>query len=248
MRMFGNARDVVALSAVSLLVFASPAAAELSLPPDSYVRGDIGGAFGQNLTFEDTNPNAPNCDLCGDLFPSSTGSSVLIGGGVGYRFGPMFRADLTMDYLTPFNVKGHSTAASPSTGSAKLDALIGLANVYFDLAGAFPGGFGPFQPFVTAGIGVARDHLDTTTGTSALIGPFAIESHSRQNLAWAFGAGVGYPLTPELAIELAYKYLDTGQVRTGGTVVAGGQAFELTPSKTGDFVVHAVTVGVRYGF
>jgi opacity protein-like surface antigen len=241
-------RDLAAASALFLLLFASPASAQSSFPAGLYVRADVGGAFERDITFKDTNPNAANCDLCGDLFPSSTGNSVFLGAGLGYRLTPMFRADLTVDYLTPVKINGHSTAAASSTGSADFDSLIGLANGYFDLAGAFPDTFGELQPFVSAGIGVARNHLDTTTGVSTLIGPFTLESHSRMNFAWALGGGVGYALSRELTIELAYKYLDTGQVRNGATLAAGGASFQLTPSKTGDLGIHAATLGLRYGF
>ena len=245
---FRVVRNLAAASVLILPLFVSPAVAQSSLPAGFYVRGDAGGAFEQNITFKDTNPNAPNCDLCGDVFPSSTGNSVFLGAGVGYRLTPSFRADLTFDYLTPVKVNGQSTGAAPSTASADFDSAIALVNGYFDLAGAFPDSFGPFQPFVSVGIGVARNHLGTTTGVSTLIGSFTLEAHSRMNFAWAIGAGVGYVLTPRLTMELAYKYVDTGQVRNGATLTAGGASFELTPSKTGDLGVHAVTVGLRYGF
>jgi hypothetical protein len=158
----------------------------------------------------------------------------------------MFRADITIDYLTPVKVNGQSTAAAPARASADLDSIVGLANGYFDFEGAFPNMFGPLQPYVSAGIGVARNHLGTTTGVSPLIGPFTLGSASRMNFAWALGAGVGYALTPRLTIDLAYKYVDSGEVRNGGTLTASGASFQLTPSKTGGVGVHAVTLGFRY--
>jgi opacity protein-like surface antigen len=58
---------------------------------------------------------------------------------------------------------------------------------------------------------------------------------------------VGYALTPRLTIDLAYKYVDTGDVRNNGALTFGGPSFfQLTPSKTGDVGVHAVTLGFRY--
>ena len=118
--------------------------------------------------------------LCSDLFPSSTGNSVFVGAGVGDRLSSMFRADITIDYLTPVKVTGHSTAAASSIASADLDSIVGLANGYFDFEGAFPNMFGRLQPYVSAGIGVARNHLGTTTGVSPLIGPFTLGGASRK--------------------------------------------------------------------
>lgn len=234
---------------LALLLFVFPATAQVSLPAGLYVRGDLGAGFAQGLKFRDADPNAPQgCDLCTDLFPSSTGNGLLFGAGAGYRLSPLFRADLTVDYLTPVRVIGHSTATPPSTGSANLELIVGLVNGYVDLADAFPNWFGPLQPYVSAGVGVARNRLGTTTGVSGLLGPFTIGGASRTNFAWALGAGAGYALTPRLTIDLAYKYLDRGEVRTNATVTALGTAFQLTPSKTGDFNVHTVTLGLRYGF
>lgn len=233
---------------LSLPLFPPPAAAQVSLPAGLYGRGDLGAGFGQSITFRDTNADAANCDLCGALFPSSTGHGLVFGAGVGYRLTPSLRADLTVDYLTPVAVDGHSTAAPSSTGSANLDSIVSLVNGYVDLAGAFPNWFGSFQPYVSAGIGVARNHLGTTTGVSGLVGPFMLGEASWMNFAWALGAGVGYGLTPRVTIDLAYKYMDLGEVRTNATLIAGGAAFLVTPSKTGDFDDQTVTLGLRYGF
>jgi len=243
---FGVERDLAVASALLASLFVSPAGAQPSPPTGLYVRADVGAAFEQNVTFKDTNPSAANCDLCGDMFPSSTGRSVFLGGGAGYWLGRMFRADLTLDYLTLVKISGMTTAAAPSTASADFDSLIGLANGYFEFAGAFPDDFGQLQPFLSVGIGIARDHLDTTRGVSPLIGPFTIESHSRMNVAWALGAGAGFVLSPETTIELEYRYLNTGGLRTGATLTAGGTPFQLTPLKSGDLSVHAVMLGVRY--
>ena len=244
---FAARLDLAMASSLLLLLFVSPAAAQVSPPEGLYVRADIGGAFKRDFTFRDTNPNAANCDLCSALFPSSTGSSAFFGAGVGDRLSSMFRADVTIDYLTPVKVNGHITGTVPSTGSADLDSIVGLANGYFDFDGAFPHMFGSLQPYISAGIGGARNHLGTTTGVSSRIGPFTLGGASRTNFAWALGAGVGYALTPRLTIDLAYKYVDTGDVRNNGALTFGGPSFfQLTPSKTGDVGVHAVTLGFRY--
>jgi opacity protein-like surface antigen len=60
-----------------------------------YIRGDVGGAFGANTTFANTGGTAPF--ILGS-WPNSIGSSVLFGGGIGYRINPMFRTDFTLDY------------------------------------------------------------------------------------------------------------------------------------------------------
>ena len=45
-------------------------------------------------------------------------------------------------------------------------------------------------------------------------------SHGRRttDLAWAAMAGVSYAITPNLKLELAYRYLDMGDIKTGPIV------------------------------
>jgi opacity protein-like surface antigen len=235
-----------ALATVAALALASsiPAAIAQTSGPGFYIRGDVGDAVERHVTFKDVNPSAPNCDLCGALFPSSMRDSVIFGLGVGTQLSPMFRADMTLDYLPPVKLTGNSTAAAPSTGSANLGSLVGFLNAYFD----FPTNIFKFQPYITAGVGFARNHLGTTTGTSALVGPFTLNGATQTNFAWDVGAGFGYPLTPQMTLDLEYKYMNRGEVRDGGMISAGGTAIQLTPSRTDDLYSHVVTIGLRYAF
>jgi OOP family OmpA-OmpF porin len=216
-----------------------------------YVRGDVGGAFGNNVTFKDTSPTAPNCDLCTSTLPASTGNSVLFGGGVGYRINPMFRTDFTLDYIPSFKVQG--TVVGPgagSTASADLNSLVGMANGYLDLNGVMPNTFGRFQPYIDGGIGFARNDLGRNSGNLAFVPPvpYTQTGATKINFAWGAGAGVGFAITPNLTLDVAYKYLDLGELRTGTTVTALGTATAVTGDKSDDLTAHTVTVGLRFAF
>lgn len=223
----------------------SPAQAQFVAPEGAYIRIEAGGAFHQNITFADTDPGAANCDLCGALFPSSIAGSFVVGGAVGYRIGPGIRTDLSVDYLGSATVSGHSTAAIPSTGSAKLNSIAGLLNAYIDVPVDL---FGPIHPYFDAGIGIAGNQLGETTGNSGAVGPFTLAGGSHTNFAWAVGAGAGYPLSPHLTLDLSYRLLNLGEIRTDSTLSFGGMSLAVTPSKTEAAYVHAVTVGLRYEF
>lgn len=238
---------LIQLIVLPLIVCAiSPAKAQIAAPAGTYIRIEAGAAFHQNVTFADTDPGAANCDLCTAQFPSSIADSFLAGGALGYRIRPDIRIDLSIDYLASARVSGHSTAAIPSTGSANLDSLAGLLNGYIDLPPVSV--FGPIQPYVDGGIGVAVNVLGDTTGNSGAVGPFTLSGASRTNFAWALGAGAGYPLTPHLTLDLAYRFLDLGQLRTDSTLTFGGMSVQVTPSRTEGAGVHIVTIGLRYEF
>ena len=90
---------------------------------------------------------------------STTGvGGLTLGGGIGYRINPMFRTDLTFDYIPSLKASGHNSALPTLTNSADLDSLVGMANGYLDFNGFFPGMLGPFQPYINAGLG-----FDTVT-------------------------------------------------------------------------------------
>jgi outer membrane protein OmpA-like peptidoglycan-associated protein len=170
----------------------------------------------------------------------------MFGGGVGYRFSPMFRSDVTVDYIPSLKVSGHNSLVPALTNSADLSSLVGMVNGYIDINGFAPNMFGRFQPYLQGGIGVARDDLEKTT----FGGPFAgitLSGSTRTNFAWGVGAGLGYALTPNLTLDLGYKYLDLGEMRTGSTVSTGAVSIGVTPAKA-DLQAHTVMLGVRFAF
>jgi OOP family OmpA-OmpF porin len=217
-----------------------------SLPSGLYIRGDVGGASGADTTFKDKKPASINSLLGTTTQPSSTGSSVIFGGGVGYRFTPMFRSDVTVDYIPSLKVTGHNSLVPTLTNSADLSSLVGMVNGYLDINGFAPNMFGRFQPYLQGGVGIARNDLDKTS----FGGPFAgvtLSGSTRTNFAWGVGAGLGYAITPNLTLDVGYKYLDLGEMRTGSTVSIAGVSTGVTPAKA-DLQAHTVMVGLRFGF
>jgi len=242
-----------ALVGGAFLLAATSGSFAQSLPgvaPGVYLRGDVGGAFGTDTKFKDTAPSASNSVLGTSTEPSTVDDSVIFGGGVGYRFTPMFRSDLTLDYIPSHNVKGHNSAVSGVTNSGNVSSLVGLLNGYLDLNPFLPNTIGPFQPYLDAGVGFARNDLSPTTynaAIGALTGPGQVSGNTHTSFAWGAGAGVAYPLTPNLALDVAYKYLDLGEMRSGTTGTVAGTSFAVSQTKA-DLQVHTVTVGLRFTF
>jgi opacity protein-like surface antigen len=242
-------RFILAAGAL-LAASAAPASAAMwPLPAGTYVRADLGVGFGQNLTFSDTNPGALNAFLGPNAgVASSTGNSVLLGAGIGFRINPKFRVDATFDYLPSLTQSGSGTgAAAGFSGHADLDAAVAMANVYVDLDGFFPRLLGPVQPFLTAGIGVASNTLGTASATKGGV-PVFLSGATQTNFAWGVGVGAAYPLTAKLTIEASYKYLDLGGLITGTTATGPAGSAIVTAAKSGDLDVHTLTLSLRYTF
>ncbi len=216
------------------------------VPNGVYMRGDLGAAIGNKITVRDTSTNPLVCTFCGtSTLPTKVGNSAFVGAGLGYRISPLFRADVTVDDMPSLHAKGTSQGLIAGlTTSSDIHSLVGLANGYFDLNGLSPGFFGPIQPFIDGGVGVAYNEMSPPT----LPGIGAFGGAARTNFAWGAGAGVGYALTPNLTVEVAYKYLDLGPVETGGVLLTGFGAAPVSKLRSNDLTVHTVTAGLRWSF
>ncbi|HEY3916869.1 MAG TPA: OmpA family protein [Stellaceae bacterium] len=236
-----------------LLATASTSFAQSAMswvPYGVYVRGDLGAAFGTDAKFKDTAPTSPSSFLGTTTLNSTVDTSVIFGGGIGYRFNPMFRSDFTLDYIPSHNVKGHDSLAPTVTNSGNVSSLVGMLNGYLDLNGFAPTLFGPFQPYLQAGVGFANNDL-SRTNISLAAGPFvaagSYSGNTDTDFAWGAGAGVGYPVTPNLTLDLGYKYLDLGEMRSGTSFTAAGFTVPVTQIKA-DLHVHTVMIGLRWAF
>jgi OmpA-OmpF porin, OOP family len=209
-----------------------------------YVRGDIGGAFGTDTTFKNV-PSLPGGS--GSTQPSNVHDSMMYGGGIGVRINPMFRTDITIDGIKRLNIEGTNAVRPGVTSSAHVSSVVGLVNGYFDLNGLWPNVFGRFQPYIDAGVGIARNDLSRTSFAAggATIG--SVNSHTFTDFAWGAGAGVAYAVAPHMLVDLSYKYLDLGDMHSG-TTLSVGAAKVNTPRMSADLKAHTVMIGFRYEF
>jgi opacity protein-like surface antigen len=205
-----------------------------------YLRGDIGGGAQKFTDFGHTQTN-PNF-----VWPASwrieqkdAGDAFFIGGGVGYQWNSWLRFDATAEYRAKasFNALGSYTEFCP--GGRCFDkydgnhsAIVVMANAYIDLGTWFC-----LTPFVGAGVGAAQHRFtgmtdvgyisDGTTGFG-----YAAADSSEWKFAWALHAGVAYNVTNNFKMELAYRYLNMGDVNTSiincassGCATTGPRAF-----------------------
>ena len=218
--------------------------------PGLYLRGDVGGAFGTNTTFK--NEAGSGIPLLGSTTQTTSigGTSVLFGGGIGYRFLPMFRADITVDYIPNFIEHGHNSTLTGVSSSGRLNSLVAMANGYLDFNGFWPTALGPWDPYIDAGVGGSRNDLENTH-ISGTIGPVVLNGNlsgrTHESFAWGAGAGVAYALSPAWSIDVAYKYLDLGSAETG-TFVSGPGGSATVQGAKATIKAHTVSLGLRFAF
>jgi opacity protein-like surface antigen len=214
-----------------------------------YLRGDI-GISNQRVNRLNNVLDANNTSSVQSLSFNNAG---IFGVGAGYHFNSWFRADVTGEYRGNSQFFGtdritYNGGVGTDTYHATKSEWVVLANAYVDL-----GTWWCITPFVGAGVGGARVSINNFTdqgiannGGGALPGLAYGDNVSKWNLAWALHAGVAYQVSPNFAIELAYRYLDMGDGRTGDLKTFDGTNAINNPTTFKGITSHDVKLGVRW--
>ena len=224
-----------------------------------YLRGDIGFS-NQNVDhlFNAAYSNftaVNNVDKGFDAAP-------LFGLGVGYYFNEWLRFDLTGEYRGKANFHGLDIGTLPACNvgpgpcfaddrySGSKSEWLFLVNGYVDL-----GTWWSITPFVGAGVGVSRNTISNFGDISACIdssncalgGSDAFGgTASMWNFAWALHAGLAYRISPNFTLELAYRYVDLGNARSGDLVTfAGGNSIN-NPMEFRHLTSNDIKLGLRF--
>ncbi|MEJ0078423.1 MAG: outer membrane beta-barrel protein [Alphaproteobacteria bacterium] len=187
-----------------------------------YLRGDIGIGVQHFTEFDHTQTNSAF------VWPASwridqrdMGDAVFLGAGIGYQWNSWLRFDATAEYRmkNSFKAIGSYTEFCPSgrcfdVYEGNHSAFVFMANGYIDL-----GTWMCLTPFVGAGVGVARHSITGLTDVGYVSGSTGFGYASNNDFAewkfaWALHAGVAYNVSNNFKVELAYRYLNMGNVNT----------------------------------
>lgn len=205
-----------------------------------YLRGTVG-----YVDYKHPEADFANQPRITDLSRENLSHSAVLGGGIGYRFNPNVRADVTIDHIFDARFKGIVSAPvlTPDivTDRGHFEATTFMVNGYLDFRSAMG-----FTPYIGAGIGVAHNVIShqvlTTynpeTGVEAVSHLAGGDDFS---FAWALMAGVGYQLSSNFTLDLGYRYASLGDVKTRDFDTGSGVEMESIGS-------HEVRLGVRYNF
>ncbi len=221
-----------------------------------YLRGDLGWSFAADPSFSESGASygttlaAPYSGLDNR---TSSANDVFVGTiGAGAYFTPHIRGDLTLDFLTRQDIVASATYADPGppavdglvTDRIKLNRVVGLANLYWDLLPR-----GHITPYVGAGIGIVyndlnRTHLTTEDdGTTVATVKSGSSKETGVGLAGALMAGASFSFDHKWVIDVNYRalYLEGASVTT-----ILGPTPEPSTAKIGDVWEHQVRVGLRF--
>lgn len=121
---------------------------------------------------------------------SSRSSGWSVGAGLGYRFTPWLRGEVSLDYL---DLGGADTVL----GRFDANATVALASVYWDVIS-----IAGFTPYLSGGVGFAIDRISPPALMPAI--------DDQWKLAWSLGAGVSYAFSEAWSVDLGYRYVNVG--------------------------------------
>lgn len=120
-----------------------------------------------------------------------------------------------------------------------------MVNTYYDFRNS-----SAFTPWVSVGLGYARIHhkatyTDTSWNKSGEVSDISALHYSGydNNFAWSIGAGVRYDITPDIALDLSYRYLDAGKSSLSYKDAEGDKY-----KSEADVKSHDIMFGVTYNF
>ena len=161
------------------------------------------------------------CGIGRDGFPHrSIGSfetAETIQLGVGRAVSSRYRLELLFNYRPPRRFQGRANFLDPEqTQSVRVDlsALSGVFGIQVDLPEWNTSVLGRVVPFLGGGVGVSRMETSETIMTFPRT-QTTVLGDKWTSISWTLAAGISAPLSSNLTIELAWRYIDLDQVRTG---------------------------------
>jgi opacity protein-like surface antigen len=215
----------------------------------TYFRVEAGYALGADADVRENGPGLicgnPACNTTGSL--NDVGNSYVLGAAIGYRVHPKIRTELAVGYRGGFQLDDADAHVPPTSFKGDIRSWTLMLNGYYDFGAA-----GPWKPFLSAGLGYARNELRTVSATNAGAGTgnlanFSLAGDTESGFAWSVGAGASYSYGNKVTLEVAYRYVDLGNIRIPAqTVSLPGFGAQSYGGAKGDLSSHEFLVGLRF--
>lgn len=235
-----------------------------------YLRGDIGLALAQDPDIQ-TSTVSDNLVKYKDISTDQNATASL---GFGYQFNSGFRMDATLDYTAPVRYTGKGWYDLESGGQlyrqnvnfqSRRVSAAAMLNAYYEF-----NNFDKFRPYIGAGIGIGWTDVYDVRYNDIMVDSFAARnmvpirknsrSHEQFTFAWSLMAGIAYQLTTNMDLDVGYRYMNYGDVRSGGMTVVdyrptvsghpnsnfGYNRFFNNYSRLDNLGEHQIRVGLRY--
>ena len=154
-----------------------------------------------------------------------------------YKDKATFAPNISSAILNGVEVQGFEGFPSILVNELRTQSL--MLNGYYDFKNK-----SKFTPYLSAGVGVSRIENKVSINPEFFGFSENITTDTNNNFTWTAGAGIAYKVTENVALDLAYRYVDAGETDVS-------QSFEgigIKLKNTADLVSHDYSLGVRYNF
>ncbi|MCL2673470.1 MAG: acyloxyacyl hydrolase [Alphaproteobacteria bacterium] len=193
----------------------------------------------RNAKYYETNPSTTSYNL-GSQWDNTFGVSLAVGYDLSKKHNTPVRAELEYAVFTKAESTGRPDDWHPANKMRQSSYVQTLfVNAYYDIDTG-----GKFTPYVGAGIGAG---LIQTEGDIVWFSGIRENTGSKTvtNFAWNLGIGVGYKITDKVVLDVGYRLVDLGKVKTNLYDWGGGDSWHM---ETGRLTQHQFGVGARVKF
>ena len=196
-----------------------------------YLRADVGYSWSDD-------PSVGYTNTVGATFGNRKYGDTFFGEfGAGCALGMNLRGELSAAFRGDNDFTWYPDPVDPIFTSVNSNTF--MANLYYDI-----GDFHGFTPYVGAGVGFAHHDVENVIFQNAgALGnnpQFGKESYE---FAWSLMAGVEKQISPNMSLDLGYRYIDMGDAESRGLDNTG---FINPPLELDNITAHELKVGVRY--
>lgn len=209
-----KSRMALVVCIVAMAFFTAPA-----LAAGPYVGGEAGAVFLSTSTFTD-----PGGDF--DL-KTKTGFGLGLLGGMDFG---TYRVEGEFAYRRNNMKEGSDSSGTTSLGG-DYSSMALMVNGYYDFRMVSP----TVVPYIGGGLGGARLSLKVTDPSGS-----TFVDDSDIVFAYQFAAGVGFPISNQLTLDLGYKYFATAN--PSFEPIGGGTTVD------GEYASHNLFLGARFSF
>lgn len=255
---------LVAVTRAAAWLCAAVALPGSSAAAQGYLRAGVGIALDASASFTDVDCGSQmpaalyGCRTGGDGEPLRSAGEFAPSGvleiGAGYAVRPAVRLQLRLTYRPAVLFEGEANFLEPTREqSVRVEGstLSGLIEAEFDLPMGGALDVAGFRPFAGAGIGRVRHRTGETRMTFPAT-ETCVPGASLTQWTWAVTAGMARAIGEDIALELAWRYTDQGDIETGS---GGGRVdwrdgsrtlpLNLAPTRS-SLAHHGVGLSVRY--
>lgn len=211
-----------------------------------YLRGDVGLTQQKVKSLHNVLYESPGVSV--QTHGAGFSGASLFGVGVGYQFGSWFRADVTGEYRAKASISGldivsfNGVPIGTNQYTGNKEEWLALVNLYADL-----GTWWCITPFIGVGIGGVKTTISSFVDTGTMTPSVAFaKDESKYNFAYALHAGLGYKVSNNLTLELAYRYVHLGDAQSGDLRTFDGTNNVNNPMHFNGISSHDVKLGVRW--